>query len=192
MSDIADYGVLDADEVGDERAAHERGGYLAVTTDLNDEHALAVAWKELGYVDTPIARELGVAPATVTGWLDRARAQYGINAVSIKPAEDRGDLSEVAPADLDELSPPVRAQYREIAVRFPGVVPEDVLNALGGDSDDEDDPELEDDANEDDVDGHHHMFTTRTDDTTVCLICGKRADQIPDQEHGQDQGGVGQ
>lgn len=189
MSDPDEYGVLNADEVGDERAAYERGGYLAVTTDLDDDTALAVAYKELGYVDAPIAREIGVAPTTVSGWLDRARAQYGFDAAAITPIEDRGDLTEVTPAYLDELSPPVRAQYREVTVRYPAVVPEDVLNALGEGNDDRGGGEGD---NEDDADGHHHMFTTRTDDTTVCLICGERADQIPDQEHGngQDLGGA--
>jgi hypothetical protein len=126
------YGVLDEDAVGDERAAHERAGWLYRTTDLDKRAAAALAWSEMGYFPAPIARELGCAPTTVEGDLERVVAQYGLRAVETKTHDDRGALDPMTVERLDDLAPAVREQYRDMAVENPGVVPGQVMAALSG------------------------------------------------------------
>lgn len=120
--------------VGDKRTALERGRYLARTTDMDRNVGIAVAWKELGYTDTAIARKMGTAPGTATQRIDRAVAQYGLSAGWAKLPADRDDFQEVTREDIAGLDPAVRGEYRAVAVEHPGVVPDGVLDALNGDN----------------------------------------------------------
>jgi hypothetical protein len=86
--------VVDVSDDFDRRAA-ERARYLDRTTDLDRDHARAVALAERGYSDHGIASVLDVTPGTVTGWLDDVAARYGAEAVYPKVADDRGDLEAV-------------------------------------------------------------------------------------------------
>jgi hypothetical protein len=83
------------DAAGLDREAVERARYLARTTDLDRDHARAVALAERGYSDHGIAGALDVTPSTATGWLETVAARYGAEAVYPKVADDRGDLEAV-------------------------------------------------------------------------------------------------
>jgi hypothetical protein len=100
-------GVRNEDAVGDERAATVRGRYLARQSDLTDEQAHALAWRELGYTVVAIARQFDRAEGTIKGWLDRTAAQYGLSAIETKWPAPRTDLElmtrERLVASLDEL-----------------------------------------------------------------------------------------
>lgn len=117
----------------DGREALERARYLSRTTDLNDHEAQALAYRELGYSHSAIAREVDSTKGTVAAWMGRVIAQYGLPAVEIKIPDERGDLSEVTPARLAGLSGPVREQYEEHARRVLKHVPGDVTDQLEDD-----------------------------------------------------------
>jgi hypothetical protein len=120
-------GVRNEDAVGDERAATVRGRYLARQSDLTDEQAHALAWRELGYTATAIARRRDRAGGTIEGWLDRAAAQYGLCAIATKWPATRGELTPMTREHLLACHPAVRLQYVTVAERYPNVVPPDVL-----------------------------------------------------------------
>ena len=123
-------GVRNEDLVGHDRAATIRGRYLARTTDLTDEQAEAVAWHELGYTAGAIARQLDRAEGTITSWLDRTAAQYGLCAIETKWPAKRQDLTPMTREHLLECHPAVRLQYREVADCYPSVVPSAVLDTV--------------------------------------------------------------
>jgi DNA-directed RNA polymerase specialized sigma24 family protein len=83
-------GVRNEDTVGDERAATVRGRYLARQSDLTDEQAHALAWRELGYTAMAIARRLDRSDGTIDSWLDRTAAQYCLCAIETKWPETVG------------------------------------------------------------------------------------------------------
>jgi hypothetical protein len=123
-------GVRNEDVVGDERAATVRGRYLARQSDLTDEQAEALAWRELGYTAAAIARELDRAEGTVNGWLDRTAAQYCLCAIETKWPAKRQDLTPMTREHLLECHPAVRLQYVEVAERYPNVVPSEVMETV--------------------------------------------------------------
>jgi hypothetical protein len=123
-------GVRNEDVVGDERAATVRGRYLARQSDLTDEQAEALAWRELGYTAAAIARELDRAEGTVNGWLDRTAAQYCLCAIETKWPAKRQDLTPMTREHLLECHPAVRLQYVEVAERYPSVVPSEVMETV--------------------------------------------------------------
>lgn len=125
-----DGGVRNEDVVGDERAATVRGRYLARQSDLPDEQAHALAWRELGYTAAAIARELDRAAGTIDGWLDRIAAQYGLCAIETKWPAKRQDLTPMTREHLLKCSPAVRLQYVEVAERYPNVVPPEVMETV--------------------------------------------------------------
>lgn len=100
-------GIRNEDVVGDERAATVRGRYLARQSDLTDEQAEALAWRELGYTAAAIARELDRAEGTVNGWLDRTAAQYCLCAIETKWPAKRQDLTPMTREHLLECHPAV-------------------------------------------------------------------------------------
>jgi DNA-binding CsgD family transcriptional regulator len=110
-----------ADE-DEERAAVERGRYLARTTDLTEREAETVAWAELGYSASGITKCIDSTESTVKSRLDRVVAQYGPSAVFGKPESDRGDLSEITHAELMENAG-VRQVWRKAAEKHPEHIP---------------------------------------------------------------------
>jgi len=103
----------DAEAVDDDRAAVERARYLDRTTDLDRDHARAVALAELGYSDAGVARRLGVAEATATKWLDDVADRYGASAVHPKCADERDDLR---PTNTDAPAPDWGADRRRVVL----------------------------------------------------------------------------
>lgn len=132
-------GALEDETRDGERAAAERGRYLTrVHQGLRDEQARAVAYRELGWSSSGIARKVDVGKATVQTWLEQVATRHGLRAVETKPESEReGPLPTPATDELRaELSPGVLAEYLELAQRHPGHVPGAVdVDALrsGGD-----------------------------------------------------------
>jgi hypothetical protein len=123
-------GVRNEDDVGDERAATVRGRYLAQQSDLTDEQAHALAWRELGYTAVAIARRRDRAEGTIEGWLDRTAAQYGLCAIETKWPAKRQDFIPMTDDHLLAYHPAVRLQYRGVAERYPSVVPFEVMEPV--------------------------------------------------------------
>jgi len=78
-----------------DRGAEERARYLARTTDLEQKHALAVAYAERGFSESGIADVMDSTTGTVGKYLDMVAETYGPEAVHPTPADDRGDLVPV-------------------------------------------------------------------------------------------------
>jgi hypothetical protein len=79
----------------DDAHARVRGRYLASRHGLRDGVAKAVAYRELGWTASPIARKLDVGESTVRGWLDDIAGRFGERATETKWEEQRtGPLGE--------------------------------------------------------------------------------------------------
>ena len=88
----------------DERLAHERARYLEATTGLRAAEADAVAYAELGYSSSGIAKQIDTGESTVRAYLARTIAQYGPEAVHARATGDfetDADLSPVEPGDVE-------------------------------------------------------------------------------------------
>lgn len=112
------------------RDARARGKVLVRSSDLSDKEALAVAWKERGYSASGIAKRIGSTEGTVNKRLDRAVAQYGLEAAWPTVEEERGELEEVTPERLLELAPGVRQQWIDVAEDHIEHVPQECREAL--------------------------------------------------------------
>jgi len=120
MSDAGDDGV-DLSRP-DERLAHERARYLEATTSLRGDEAEAVAYSELGYSTSTIARKLGSTSSTVSAYLERAIAAYGPTAAHARSTPEltlEGDLSPVTDRDVREWPAHYRDVWRDAVERHP-------------------------------------------------------------------------
>lgn len=171
------------DDADKRRQAKERAQYLRVTTDLDADEALAVAWKEMGYAAPAIARRCGCAPVTIEKRLDRAIAQYGLEAAHPTEEAERGDLEAISPAYFEALSEGVIDLYRQAAVQHPQHVPEGcweiVQSGTDEDVDDEDGDQSQQklitDGGRDIVDeaATRHTDSTSVDPTRVRGVVGE-------------------
>lgn len=66
------------DYESDDRYATLRGRYLSKTTELRLKEATAVAWSELGYSRSGIAKEMDTNESTVQEYFQKAIALYGL------------------------------------------------------------------------------------------------------------------
>lgn len=125
MSDVdgSDAGAAGVDlSRPDERLAHERARYLEATTSLRDDEADALAYSELGYSTSAIARELGSTASTVTTYLERAIAAYGPEAAHARSSPEltlEGDLAPVTERDVREWPAHYRDVWRDAVERHP-------------------------------------------------------------------------
>lgn len=87
----------------DERLAHERARYLERTTDLRAAEADAVAYAELGYSSSGIAKQIDSTVSTVRGYLARTVAGYGPEAVHARATGDVETDRDLAPVNADAL-----------------------------------------------------------------------------------------
>jgi len=87
----------------DERLAHERARYLETTTDLRAAEADAVAYAELGYSSSGIAKQIDSGESTVRAYLARTIAGYGPEAVYARATGDFETDRDLAKVDADAL-----------------------------------------------------------------------------------------
>jgi len=114
-----------------ERHATRRTSYLARTTELRRTEAKAVAWSELGYSSGGIAKQIDSSEGTVSTYLDRAAARYGLEiAHANDPGDDNPDYEQVGPEYLDELSDAVAKQWLRIVDKQRGGLPQEWVNSV--------------------------------------------------------------
>lgn len=113
----------------DDREAVERGRYLVrIHPELRPDVALAVAFRELGYSTSRIAKKIDVTVSTVSKWMEQVAVRHGLSAIETKWEEQReGPLDEPTTNELrDKLSPVVLGDYLKIAQAHPDHVPDNV------------------------------------------------------------------
>ena len=77
----------------DDREASQRAQFLERHHDLREPVALALAYRELGYSHSGIARKIGVTAATVGKYMEEIAEEFGPEAVETKrPDEREGEL----------------------------------------------------------------------------------------------------
>ena len=106
----------------DERIAHERARYLETTTELREREADAVAWSELGYSSSAIAKQIDSGASTVSAYLERAIAAYGPEAAHARASTDLAtddDLTPVTEGDVLEWPAHYREVWRDAVDRHP-------------------------------------------------------------------------
>jgi hypothetical protein len=137
-----------------DRLATRRANYLEANTELSGSDATALAYSELGFSSSGIAKRTGSTRSTVKQRLRRAMARFGPAAAEVRlQFEIEHDLDPVTVDDIDgwpgadtywqdiekDPDPGPGAVWREQAERFPGVVPPQVRAAAGITLDETDD-----------------------------------------------------
>lgn len=87
----------------DEPLAHKRARYLESTTNHRAAEADAVAYAELGYSSSGIAKQIDSGESTVRAYLARTIAGYGPEAVYARATGDFETDRDLAPVDADAL-----------------------------------------------------------------------------------------
>lgn len=98
----------------DERKAKQRGRYLSKTTELRLNEAEAIAWSELGYSNSAIAKNMDTSKSTVSGWKRRAMALYGLEIAHALRSQNLGDLPDYDQVDPSEYLSDLKPQERRI------------------------------------------------------------------------------
>ena len=117
----------------DERLAHERARYLEATTELPTAEADAVAFSELGYSTSGIAKQIDTGESTAAAYLERAIARYGPEAAHARATSDLATDADLEPVTRDQvLAWPehYRAVWRDAAGRHPERVPDAVAGGV--------------------------------------------------------------
>lgn len=108
-----------------DRQAKERKQYLARATDLEEKHAEALAWRELGYSHAGVADKVDSSKSTVSTWLDRVAVQYGPAAVETKVNCERDDdLTEVTREEIMAYPDETVEWWSSIAEDHPDATPD--------------------------------------------------------------------
>ena len=116
-----------------ERLAHERAQFLQRQTNLRAPEAEAVAWSELCYSESGIAKKLDTSPSTVGAYLERAVAQYGPEAAHARASFDvQRSLSEVADDEIVSWPAHYRETWRQAVERHPDRAPAAATPKVGG------------------------------------------------------------
>jgi len=116
-----------------ERLAHERAQFLQRQTDLRPNEAKALAWSELCYSTSGIAKQIDSNPSTVGDYLDRAVAQYGPEAAYARASFDvQRSLSEVADDEIVSWPAHYRETWRQAVERHPDRAPAAATPKVGG------------------------------------------------------------
>ena len=122
------YPYTDIDHTATARAARLRNG-----TSLSDHEALAVAYSNLGFSTSGIAKRTGRSEGTIQQYLDRAAAGYGLSVIET-PAPHSWELEDmpapITPYQIRTMSDSRRWVYTEIARSYPDRVPNDVLDIV--------------------------------------------------------------
>jgi hypothetical protein len=122
------YPYTDIDHTATARAARLRNG-----TALSDREALAVAYSNLGFSTSGIAKRTGRSEGTIQQYLDRAAAGYGLSVIETPgPSEWSlgGMPAPITPYQIRTMSHSRRWAYTEVARSHPDRVPNDVLDIV--------------------------------------------------------------
>lgn len=117
----------------DERLAHERARYLEATTELRPVEADAVAFSELGYSTSGIAKQIDSGESTAATYLERAIARFGPEAAHARATSELATDADLEPVTRDQvLAWPehYRGVWRDAAERHPEHVPDDVAGGV--------------------------------------------------------------
>lgn len=87
----------------DEPLAHKRARYLESTTNHRAAEADAVAYAELGYSSSGIAKQIDSGESTVRAYLARTIAGYGPEAVYARATGDFETDRDLAKVDADAV-----------------------------------------------------------------------------------------
>lgn len=82
----------------DERYATQRGSQLARLLDVERKPAEAIAWSELGYSRSGMAKEMDTTAGTIGTYHERAMAMYGFEILETH-VTDHSDLPEYERVD---------------------------------------------------------------------------------------------
>lgn len=84
----------------EQRWVDRRSQYLKRSTPLDKTDARIIAWSELGYSSTGIAKQVDLGESTIQQHLDEIAENHGRQAVYAKPVSELG-LSEPLRGDAD-------------------------------------------------------------------------------------------
>ena len=123
------------------REALERAQFLEATSELGENEANVLAFSELGYSCSGIAKHVGCAQTTAEAVLERIAARYGEQAIWPKKADERGKtkLSEVERGRYLDMPTCQREWWVDIVRRHPREAPEWAVEEFGVAGDEEED-----------------------------------------------------
>jgi hypothetical protein len=126
--DADPYPYADVDHTATARAARLRNG-----TALSDLEALAVAYSNLGFSASGIAKRTGRTEGTIRQYLERAAAGYGLSVIETPGPSEwslEGMPAPITPYQVRTMSHSRRWNYTEVARSYPDRVPDAVLDIV--------------------------------------------------------------
>lgn len=85
---------LPADGSRDEDYVKKRGEYLRRVTDFREPIPQALAYREIGYSHSGIARELDTTESTVEKWMEEIAEEYGEETIETRPQANPNPVLE--------------------------------------------------------------------------------------------------
>lgn len=76
---------LPSDGSGDKRYVRKRGEYLKRVSSLRENICEALAWREIGYSKSGIAKKMDTTESTVKSWMEEVEEEYGKDALETRP-----------------------------------------------------------------------------------------------------------
>lgn len=105
-------------ELDEHRYVNRRSSKLKRITDLRATVTEAIAWSELGYSSSGIARRMDTNEDTVGSWMEEAMARYGLSiAEAVGTHEKIEDPEKVDPDYVGQLKNKDKAKWIEYVVR---------------------------------------------------------------------------
>ena len=86
LTTVPDFDQTDPD--AEARYADKRAEYLVRVTDLRKPVARGLAYRELGYTHSGIAKHCDVAEGTVSAWMADVADRFGERALETRPQSD--------------------------------------------------------------------------------------------------------
>lgn len=121
---------MSVEELSEERRIELATSYIRRVTDLRDPIPEALAYRHAGYSSSGIAKELDTREDTVTGWMDRVIAQYGLSMVETKEAGAKPDFEELTTEDLKSFNEEYKAQWWQRAENQHRHIPDGILDGV--------------------------------------------------------------
>ncbi|MGB9966135.1 hypothetical protein [Halobacterium hubeiense] len=122
------------DDQEEERYAKRRANYLERHLDVRDVEAQAIAWSEMGYTDSAIAKKMDSTKGTVSNWQERVAVEYGQEVLFPQVREERGDYERLDDEDVLELPRERREWYYGLVESHTDRAPEFARSLVNMDS----------------------------------------------------------
>ena len=113
---------------GEQREVLQAARYIERTTNLREKIAKALAYRHAGFSQGGIAKQMDTTKGTVSNYMDRVVAEYGIWAEDTKGLGEAVNLERVTNDDIADYHPDTAREYIDRAKDHAKFIPGPVLD----------------------------------------------------------------